>query len=287
MLQMKNIFILFLVSILFSLLLISGCELTDKSTGQTITTRQRILEQATIIEVIDGDTMKTNNNETIRLLHINTPEKGEKCYSEAKTRLKELVENKTVWLERDMQDKDKYNRKLRYVFLSYNTDSKNFDDFVNLIMIREGYVSLLMVEPNMKYWQIFERAIKDAAQKEGCIWSPRSNYFGCFSIEMFHYDAEGNDCKNSNDEYIVIKNSCKDVNMNGWTIKDSSRKTYTFNNFTARANLTFILYSGSGKNTETELFWNSNLECPSVWNNDHDSLYLRDADDNLVLQYIY
>lgn len=283
----STIIIIILIFLTFILLLASGCKLENEFTGQTIKTRQRIFESATVIEVIDGDTIKTNNNETIRLLHVNTPEKGEKCYSEAKTRLKELVENKTVWLERDMKDKDKYNRKLRYVFLSYNTDSKNFDDFVNLIMIREGYALLLMIEPNTKYQQIFERAIKDAAQEEGCIWSPKSNYFGCFSIEMFHYDAEGDDCQNANDEYIVIKNSCKDINMKGWTIKDSSRKTYTFNNFTAKTNLTFILHSGSGKDTKTDLFWNSNLECPSVWNNDHDILFLRDSDDNLVLQHIY
>ncbi|MCX8194357.1 MAG: thermonuclease family protein [Candidatus Pacearchaeota archaeon] len=268
------------ISIFLLLFFVCGCV-------QKTTTYKRILYPATIVEVIDGDTIKTNNNETIRLLHVNTPEKGEKCYQEAKNRLKELVENKTIWTERDMQDKDKYGRKLRYVFLSYNTDSNNFSDFVNLIMIREGYASLLMIEPNMRYQQVFKQAFKDASQEEGCIWSSKSRFFGCFSVEKFHYDAEGDDCKNANDEYVVLKNLCEDANLKGWTIKDSARHTYLFEEFIVKKGVLFILHSGSGNNNETNLFWNSNLECPSIWNNDHDSLFLRDSEDNLVLQFSY
>ncbi|MEM4152909.1 MAG: thermonuclease family protein [Candidatus Pacearchaeota archaeon] len=276
------LFVLFFIIILILSLFISG-----SGCKETENIRYRVLEQATIIEVIDGDTVKTSNNEIIRLLHVNTPEKGEKCYNEAKARLKELVENKTVWLERDMQDKDKYGRKLRYVFLSYNTDSKNFNDFVNLIMIREGLAALLMIEPNMKYQQVFKKAIEDASQEEGCIWSSKSQYFGCFSIQEFHYDAQGDDCKNANDEYVILKNTCEDISMKGWTIKDNARHVYTFKEFIAKKDALFTLHSGSGLDNDTDLFWNSNLECPSVWNNDHDVLFLRDSNDYLVLQNFY
>jgi endonuclease YncB( thermonuclease family) len=271
-----------LIILVFLLLafLVSGCV-------QESAIRQRILQQTTIIEVVDGDTVKTSDNETLRLLHINTPEKGEKCYQEAKNRLKEIVENKTVWLERDMQDEDKYNRKLRYIFLSANTNSQDYNDFANLIIIREGYATLLMIEPNMKYQQVFELALNDASQEQGCIWGSPSDYKNCFVIEQFHADAEGDDCENANDEYVSFKNICQDIEMKDWTIKDSARHVYTFSEFTAKTNQTFALYSGQGIDNETSLFWNSNLDCPSIWNNDHDSLFLRDADDNLVLQYIY
>lgn len=277
-------FILLLVILLLTILFFvsgqQGCELEQIK-------NQRILESTTIIEVIDGDTVKTDNNETIRLLHVNTPEKGEKCYEEAKARLKELVENKTVWLERDMQNEDKYYRKLRYIFLSYNTNPQNYDDFVNLILIREGYASLLMIEPNTKYQKVFEKALDDASQEQGCIWSSKSQYSDCFIIDEFHYDALGEDCQNPNDEYFILRNVCTEIDLEGWTIKDSARHIYTFKNFTAKTNVSFTLYSGFGTNNETDLFWNSNLECPSVWNNDHDILFLRDSEDNLVLQYVY
>ncbi|MCL6500913.1 MAG: thermonuclease family protein, partial [Candidatus Pacearchaeota archaeon] len=242
-------------------------------------TSQRILEAATIVEVIDGDTVKTSNNETIRLLHVNTPEKGEECYQEAKNRLRELVENKTVWLERDMQDKDKYGRKLRYLFLDYNTDLHNYEGFVNLMLVREGYASWLIIKPNMKYKPAFEEAM---AKAEGCLFE-RSKFSGCFLIEQFHSDAQDDDCNNANDEYIILRNSCEDMNMQGWTIKDSSRKIYTFKKFTAKKDVPFTLHSGSGIDNETDLFWNLNLSCPAIWNNDHDTLFLRDVEDKLAL----
>lgn len=273
--------VLIIIIFLSLLILVSGQGCIQE------TTKQRILYQTTIIEVVDGDTIKTDNNETIRLLHVNTPEKGEKCYQEAMARLKELVENRKIWLERDMENEDKYNRKLRYVFLSENIDPKNYDGFVNLMIIREGYASLLMIEPNTKYEQVFKRAFNDASQEEGCIWGSKSIYFGCFSVEQFHYNAEGNDCENANDEYVILKNSCDDIDMTGWTIKDSSRHVYNFKDFIAKKDIAFTLHSGYGNNNETDLFWNANLKCPSIWNNDHDSLFLRDIDDNLVLQYIY
>jgi len=275
----KRIFFPFIIVLLF----VSGC-ISEQ------TARQRILEPAFVTEIVDGDTIKAEVNgtaETIRLLHINTPEKQEKCYQEAKDRLKELIENKTVWLERDMQDEDKYDRKLRYIFLSQNLNPQDYNDFVNLMIIREGYASLLIIEPNTRYQAKFEQAIEQAAEEEGCIWGSKSSYNNCFKIEEFHYDAEGEDCENPNDEYIILKNSCQDILMKGWIIKDNARHVYSFKDFTAKSNLSFTLHSGSGNDNSTDLFWNQNMQCPAVWNNDHDSLFLRDTDDNLVLQHIY
>ncbi|UZE93604.1 MAG: lamin tail domain-containing protein [Candidatus Pacearchaeota archaeon] len=269
---MKKIILIFLVCILF----ISGCI-------QEPTTSKRILESAKVIEVIDGDTVKLENGDTIRLLHINTAEKGERCYEEAKERLKELVENKTVWLERDMQNTDQYDRKLRYIFLGYNTNPENYDDFVNLILIDEGLAALLIIEPNMKYKSIFESTIE---KTEGCLFE-KSSFFGCFSIKEFNYDPEGSDCEIPNEEYVIIKNGCDDINMNGWIIKDSARHVYTFEDFILSSGASFTLHSGSGNDNETDLYWNRGGKCPVVWNNDGDSLFLRDSDEKLVLYYNY
>ena len=260
--------------LLFFVFLISGCiqEQNEK----------RILESAKVVEVIDGDTLKLENGDTIRLLHINTAEKNERCYEEAKQRLTELTLNKTIWLERDMKDKDQYNRKLRYVFLDYNTNPNDYNSFVNLMLLKEGLASLFIVEPNMKYKLIFESTIGT----EGCLFE-KSSYFGCFVIEEFNYDVKGNDCENPNNEYIKIKNICKDINMSGWIIKDSSRHVYTFEDFVLKSNSSFILHSGSGQNNQIDLFWNMNGKCPVVWNNDGDSLFLRDSDEKLALFYSY
>ena len=76
------------------------------------------LEQATVLKVIDGDTIHVlidGERQPVRYYGIDAPEEGEKCYQEATERNRQLV-GTTVRLEPDARDKDKYGRLLRYVF---------------------------------------------------------------------------------------------------------------------------------------------------------------------------
>jgi len=261
----KIIFILLIMICLF----ISGC-----------IQEQRNLVSSNVKEVLDGDTIVLEDGMHVRLLNINAPELGEPCSQEAKTRLEQLVLNKTIWLERDLENQDKYNRELSYIFLSENRNPKNFDDLVNLILLEEGLVKLYIIEPNTKYENIFREKF-DKVEK-GCIFA-KGEYSTCFEIIEFHYNAEGDDCSNTNDEYIILKNSCQDINMNNWTIKDSARNVYTFSNFFARQNQEFTLFTGSGIDSEKQLF--GNKRC--IWNNDHDTFYLYDSQGKLVLEENY
>ena len=49
------------------------------------------ITSAIVSKVIDGDTIKLQNGERVRLLGINTPEMGQPYYEEATNRLKELI----------------------------------------------------------------------------------------------------------------------------------------------------------------------------------------------------
>jgi len=51
-------------------------------------------------DVIDGDTIKLENNKIVRLTGINAPETNGECYQESKEELKELVKGKSVRLEK-------------------------------------------------------------------------------------------------------------------------------------------------------------------------------------------
>jgi micrococcal nuclease len=76
------------------------------------------LEQATVVEVIDGDTIDVlidGKQQRVRYYGIDAPEEGEKCYQEATERNRELVRT-TVRLEADARNEDQYGRLLRYVF---------------------------------------------------------------------------------------------------------------------------------------------------------------------------
>ena len=49
------------------------------------------ITSAIVSRIIDGDTIELQNGERVRLLGINTPEKGQPYYEEATNRLKELI----------------------------------------------------------------------------------------------------------------------------------------------------------------------------------------------------
>ena len=91
------------------------------------------LEQATVENVIDGDTLDVllgGERQTIRYYGIDAPEEGDKCYEEATERNRELV-GTTVRLEADARNEDKYARLLRYVFTNDGTS-------VDAALVSEG-----------------------------------------------------------------------------------------------------------------------------------------------------
>lgn len=85
-----------------------------------------LLEAAalTVTHVVDGDTVDVSNGERIRIIGIDTPERGECGYEQAARELGSLVAGRTVTLVRGAQDdRDRYGRLLRYVDTSDGVDT--------------------------------------------------------------------------------------------------------------------------------------------------------------------
>lgn len=237
---------------------------------------------AFVSTVLDGDTIRLQTGEKVRLLSINSPEEGQPYYEDAKNRLKELIEGKTVTLEADLVDKDQYGRLLRYIH--YN------GTLINAVMLREGYATLYIIHPNTKYAREFEAAEEEARRAQHGLWKPSSGTNStCLVILSFHWNAAGNDCANLNDEYLTFKNTCTTtITMTGWTVQDEANHVYQFPPFQLAGGATVTLYTGPGKNTATALYWNSTGHtCNAIWNNEGDTLYLRDSTGRLVLSYSY
>ncbi|MEM5797374.1 MAG: thermonuclease family protein [Candidatus Aenigmatarchaeota archaeon] len=229
-----------------------------------------------VTKVLDGDTIEIETGEKVRLLGINAPEINEHYYQEAKDRLAELVNGKLVKLEAGREDKDIYGRLLRYVFVD--------DVFVNLQLLREGYATVYITNPEEKYYLDFKTAEKEARQNKLGLWAT-SNITQCITIVVFNYDTVGNDNENLNDEYVTFQNNCETaINMNNWTVKDAATNIYTFKSFVLSGNSRVTLYTGSGSDTSNELYWNKKR---AVWNNDGDTLFLRNDKGNLILSYSY
>ena len=93
-----------------------------------------------VIRVIDGDTFELQSGEIIRLLCIDTPEENEQGYEEAKQFLENLILNEEPTLEQDTQDKDKYNRSLRYAYLN--------ETFINKEIYKAGHAEIMSIPPS-------------------------------------------------------------------------------------------------------------------------------------------
>ena len=116
-----------------------------------------------VTKVIDGDTVLIEGGYSVRLLGIDADERGYPCYSAAKERLEEMVLGKEVRLEKEKEDKDKWCRYLRYVFVG--------DVNVGLELVKEGLVVARASAEDSKYQKEIALAERLAIDNEiGCKW---------------------------------------------------------------------------------------------------------------------
>src|SRR3989344_9086817 len=91
-------------------------------------------ESVIVGRAIDGDTLELEDGRTIRLIGINTPEKNEKGYQEAKDFLKSF-ENQSVEIE--VLGTEKYGRLLGEIYAP---------DSVNREILERGFAHTLLVD---------------------------------------------------------------------------------------------------------------------------------------------
>lgn len=126
-----------------------------------------------VVRVIDGDTIEIEGGERVRYIGIDTPEtvdprKSVQCFGvEASNKNKELVENKMVRLEKDITDRDKYNRLLRYVYVD--------DTFINLELVKQGFAYSYSYPPDIKYQDQIVKAQQDARENKKGLWNACSS----------------------------------------------------------------------------------------------------------------
>ena len=231
-------------------------------------------QEFAVASVIDGDTIKLETGQKVRLIGINTPESGHPYYSEATEKLKALIGDSKVTLKSDEEDKDQYGRLLRYVYVN--------DTFVNLEIVKAGLATAYEFEPNVKHSSDFDAAESQARAAGVGIWTP-SPY--SLALSQLNYDAEGNDNDNLNGEFIVFTNEGNtSLELTGWMVLDEANNEYFFPSFSLGNGSSVTLFIGSGKDSGAELYWGSTK---SIWNNGGDELFLRDSQGYLVAYYRY
>lgn len=211
-------------------------------------------EEGIVKRIIDGDTIEVGN-ESVRMLGINSPERGEKGYSEAKSFLEEEILGKEVRLYFGYEKYDRYYRKLAYVYL----------DLEDICMksVSEGY-SNVYFPANSRKSKEFELYLK--------AWQ------NCVDTEKGLCEKSEHKCKNCvkvvsldvNEQKIVLRNLCSfNCGLTGWSVKDEGRKKYVFGDFNLKGNSEIGL--------DSEDFGED-----YVWTESGDSFFIRDSENKLV-----
>ncbi len=224
--------------------------------------------------IIDGDTFVTQEGKKVRLIGVNTPEMGEPYYTQARNALADMILNKTIRLEKDISDVDRYGRLLRYVYVG--------DVFVNLELVKQGYAQVATYPPDVKYKEMFLEAQRKAKEDKKGLWGEKAT--GLIVLE-FHPDAKGDDQKNLNDEYFTIKNTSSDqINLQNFTISDAAGNRFTLPYFLLEPQKSVTIYTGSDVNTSDKIYLGSDR---AIWNNSGDTLYITSPENEIILKYTY
>jgi micrococcal nuclease len=133
------------------------------------TSEPAAVSEVKVIRVIDGDTIEIEGGERVRYIGIDAPETVEpqkpvQCFGpEAAAKNKELVEGKTVRLEKDTTDRDKYDRLLRYVYVGEN--------LINTELVQLGFAKAWAYPPDLKYQDQINEAEQTAKKIKNGLWA--------------------------------------------------------------------------------------------------------------------
>ena len=230
-----------------------------------------------VICTVDGDTIVVDidgKEETVRLIGVDTPEsvhptasKNTEAGVAAYAFTKIYLGNTKVELEFDIQERDKYDRLLAYVYCQNG-------EMFNEKLLRSGYASMSTYPPNVKHVDQFENIIKnrdssllsgeyDSGAREAptMIYNPSADHNG-LSFSILYADGEVVERKkiinvgdNENEEWQYIGLKTKDgiidiFNPDSMSMISMSGGDHLYNNLKVgdSARVTFI-YAGYYENT--------------------------------------
>ena len=137
----------------------------------TPTTQERF-QDTKVTKIIDGDTIVIEGEVRVRLIGIDAPEKNDCLEKESTNALQSLIEGKTVRMEKDVSETDRYGRLLRYLWIG--------EELINETMVRNGFAYAKDYPPDTKYKDRLKAAQEEAQNNGRQLWgniciAPQSN----------------------------------------------------------------------------------------------------------------
>lgn len=148
----------------------------------------RLQGPVAVLEVVDGDTVELQGLGPVRLIGVDAPEstynhrtsdpEEVRLGLEAKAFLARLLQGRKVWVELDVQERDRYRRVLAYLYLEdprgdWIHGGRRFLQ-VNLELVRAGWAEPYTVPPNVRYAALYLQAAREARAKGVGMWGGAS-----------------------------------------------------------------------------------------------------------------
>lgn len=142
-------------------------------------------ETAVVTRIIDGDTIDVEMaGEVFRVRYIgmDTPERDTFYYREATEANRQLVEDQTVILVKDVSETDRNGRLLRYIYLEDGT-------FVNAELVQQGYAVMVTFPPDVAYQELFRELEQEARGAGRGLWDDGSGGTAVCSCSKNRYNC--------------------------------------------------------------------------------------------------
>ena len=228
---------------------------STRSTSLPACVRLQEPQYATVVSVVDGDTIKVSMDNTlysVRYIGIDTPESTtqiEPFGKEASKKNTELVSGQEVTMYRDVSETDQFDRILRFVFVG--------DTFVNYELVKQGYATAFRYEPDVSCADLMAQAEVDARAVGFGMWSAQATFESTSPGETLVITAV-----NKGAEFVDIKNkSNAAIELYGWRLVSEKGSQTCSLSGAIQPNGSLRIYAQAGENG-----FNCNFS-KSIWNN--------------------
>ena len=159
------------------------------------------------VEIIDGDTFRLANGDTVRLIGIDAPELSQPGGELSREYLTHLILGKPITLEKGSEDRDRYHRLLRFVYIG--------DLCINEEMIRQGYAEARYLPENPIRNYYLQLEIQAEAARTG-LWS--DNVFQprlCIDWDSNLPVIDWSDADDYYNQYVIVEGTIVDTYNSG------------------------------------------------------------------------
>jgi len=120
-------------------------------------------------------TLAGGKKEKVRFIGVNTPESTKEIEpygKEASAYTKSRLDGRKIWLEPDVEERDRYGRLLAYIWLEQPASDSEAEvraKMFNAELLLEGYAQVMTVPPNVKY-ALFVKLQREVRETGKGLW---------------------------------------------------------------------------------------------------------------------